>query len=329
MVCPELLFLALCDDLALCSLSRQPQATSSSTAAASKAGSCRSARLDVPGEVLHLHPVQRPPPQRGPLRPGELRVRGQRERLCDRGGLSQLRLQPGLQAPGVLAKSCAASWREPGPARRDSTGESLLGPRRAREVVMAEEQSSFLPVVGTPALRGSAQDGEFGENLRAAEQEGYPALGSDPRDSDLLCNNEEDAQTALPSPRHAQEASQRQAAHLPEGPSAQASAAAAAAGQGGPVPGQLSARLHHPAVPFQGREGRSIHLFTGQVKLEGSIFRDLTYAVLCIQNSKGLWSLLRALFPLPCAPPAPLLRGPGLASPRKSQTPAAAFFLHA
>lgn len=237
---------------------------------------------DVPGEVPHLQPVQHPPPQRGPLRPGELRVRGQRERLCDRGGLSQLRLQPGLQAPGVLAKSCAASWREPGPARRDSTGESLLGPGRAREVVMAEEQSSFLPVVGMPALRGSAQkDGEFGENVRAAEQEGYPALGSEPSDSDLLCNNEEDAQaaqTALPSPRHAQEASQRQAARLPEGPSAQASAAGAAAGQGGPVLGQLSARLHHPAVPFQGREGRSIHLFTrasetGREHLQGSDLR--------------------------------------------------------
>lgn len=228
----------------------------------------------------------------------------------------------------VLAKSCVASWREPGPARQDSWGESLLGPGRTCEVVLGEEQSSFLSVVGTPGLLGSVQkDGEFGENLQAAEEEGYPALDSDSSDGDLLCNDEEDAQAAHRLPCQARSLShtpadithrrlhsnrlhnfqrdlQLKSLHQELQQDKQARSLA----------NSLQGCIVRQCLFKDGKGGVFIYS-QGQAKLEGSIFRDLTYAVRCIQNSKVLWRLLRALFPLPSAPPAPSLCRAGVKQP--------------
>ncbi|NWR80417.1 FBX10 protein, partial [Centropus unirufus] len=203
----------------------------------------------------------------------------------------------------MLAKSCAASTWESGPAscpeaKQDGGEESLLGPLRTCEIVVGEERSGFLSAVGAQALLCSAQEGtEFGENLWAAKEE-YQGLGSSSSDSDLHSDSEEDAQAGYKLPFQARSLSHALADVMD---------------------GRLqNNRLHNLqrdlklkslhqelqqdkealslANSLQGcivrqclfRNGKGgIFIYSrGQAKLEGSIFRDLTYAVRCVQNSK-------------------------------------------
>ncbi|NXS55911.1 FBX10 protein, partial [Brachypteracias leptosomus] len=206
----------------------------------------------------------------------------------------------------VLAKSCTASPQVPDPGscpmgQRDGWGESLLGPVRTCKIVVGEERSSFLSAVGAQALLGSAQeDTEFGENLQAAkeEEEEYPALNSNSSDSDLCSNDEEDAQAAyrlscqshglshtladvtdsrLQSNRlHALRRDLKLKSlqqELQQDKEAQALA------------NSLQGCIIRQCLFKDGKGGIFIYS-QGQAKLEGSIFRDLTYAVRCIQNSK-------------------------------------------
>lgn len=109
----------------------------------------------------------------------------------------------------MLAKSHAVSIREPDPAgcplaKWDGWGGSLLGPLRTCEILIAEEQSSFLSAVSAHTLLGSAQEGiEFRENLQAAREEECPALDSSSSDSDLNSNDVENAQAAYKQPYQA------------------------------------------------------------------------------------------------------------------------------
>ncbi|OPJ87829.1 F-box only protein 10 [Patagioenas fasciata monilis] len=140
------------------------------------------------------------------------------------------------------------------------------------------------------SLRGSAQkDGEFGENLRAAEQGGFPALGSDSSDSDLLCNSEEDAQAAhrLPCQAHATHRRllsdrlhtfQRDLQLKPLQQELQQDKEARS------LASSLQGCIIRQCLFKDGR-GRIFVYSQGQAKLEGSIFRDLTCAVRCIRNS--------------------------------------------
>ncbi|NWX50531.1 FBX10 protein, partial [Steatornis caripensis] len=206
----------------------------------------------------------------------------------------------------VLAKSYAASVREPDPAgcsvaRRNGWGESLLGPVRTCEIVVGEERSSFLAAVGAQAVLGSAQeDTEFGENLRAAKEGEYPALDSNSSDSDsdLRSDDEEDAQAAykLPYQAHSLSHTLADVAHgrlqsnglhalqrdlklkslqqeLQQDKEAQSLA------------NSLQGCIIRQCLFRDGKGGILIYS-RGQAKLERSIFRDLTYAVRCIQNSK-------------------------------------------
>ncbi|NXH69999.1 FBX10 protein, partial [Hydrobates tethys] len=204
----------------------------------------------------------------------------------------------------VLAKSCAASVWEPSPAgcpaaERDGWGESPLGPVRTCEIVVGEEQSSFLSAVGAQALLGSArEDTEFGESLRAEKEEEYPALGSNSSDSDLRSDDEEDAQAVykLPYKAHSLSRTLADVTHsrlqsnrlhtlqrdlklkslqqeLQQDKEAQSLA------------NSLQGCIIRECLFRDGKGGIFIYS-RGQAKLEGSIFRDLTYAVRCIQNSK-------------------------------------------
>ncbi|XP_072716972.1 F-box only protein 10 isoform X1 [Ciconia boyciana] len=199
----------------------------------------------------------------------------------------------------MLAKSCAASMWEPSVAKRDGWGESLLDPVRTCEIVVAEEQSSFLSAVSAQALLGSAQeDTEFGENLQAAKEEEYLALDSNSSDSDLRSNDEEDAQAAYKLPYQAHSLSHMLAdvtysrlqsnrlhalqrdlklkslqQELQQDKEAQSLA------------NSLQGCIIRQCLFRDGKGGIFIYS-RGQAKLEGSIFRGLTYAVRCIQNSK-------------------------------------------
>ncbi|NXA17962.1 FBX10 protein, partial [Ibidorhyncha struthersii] len=206
----------------------------------------------------------------------------------------------------MLAKSCAASIQEPNAigcpmAKQDGWGESLLGPVRTCEIVVGEEQRSFVSAVGAQALVGSAQeDTEFGENLQAAkeEEEEYPALDSNSSDSDLRSDDEEDAQSVYKLPYQAHSLShtladitdsrlQSNRVHtlqrdlklkslqqeLQQDKEAQSLA------------NSLQGCIIRQCLFRDGKGGIFIYS-RGQAKLEGSIFRDLTYAVRCIQNSK-------------------------------------------
>ncbi|NXS46866.1 FBX10 protein, partial [Balaeniceps rex] len=204
----------------------------------------------------------------------------------------------------MLAKSCAASMQEPDTAscpvaKRDGWGELLLGPVRTCEIVVGEEQSSFLSAAGAQALLGSVQeDTEFGKNLPAAKEEEYPALNSNSSDSDLCSDDEEDAQAAYKLPYQAHSLSHTVAdvthsrlqsnrlhalqrdlklkslqQELQQDKEAQSLA------------NSLQGCIIRQCLFRDGKGGIFIYS-RGQAKLEGSIFRDLTYAVRCIQNSK-------------------------------------------
>ncbi|KAM6187750.1 LOW QUALITY PROTEIN: F-box only protein 10 [Sarcoramphus papa] len=204
----------------------------------------------------------------------------------------------------MLAKSCAASMWEPDPAscpvaKRDGWGKSLLGPVKTCEIVAGEEQSSFLSAAGAQALLGSAQeDTEFGENLRAVKEEEYPALDSNSSDSDLRSDDEEDAQAVYQLPYQA---------HSPSHTLADITDSRLQSNRLHTLQRDLKLKslqqelqqdkeAQSLANSLQGciirqclfRDGKGgIFIYSqGQAKLEGSIFRDLTYAVRCIQNSK-------------------------------------------
>ncbi|XP_074994223.1 F-box only protein 10 isoform X2 [Calonectris borealis] len=204
----------------------------------------------------------------------------------------------------VLAKSCAAPMREPNPAgcpvaKQDGWGESLLEPVRTCEIVVGEERSSFLSAVDAQALLGSAQeDTEFGESLRAAKEKGYQALNSNSSDSDLCSDDEEDAQAAYKLPYKAHSLSHT----LADVTHSRLQSNKLHALQRDLKLKSLQQELQQDkeaqslANSLQGciireclfRDGKGgIFIYSrGQAKLEGSIFRDLTYAVRCIQNSK-------------------------------------------
>ncbi|KFQ72513.1 F-box only protein 10, partial [Phaethon lepturus] len=204
----------------------------------------------------------------------------------------------------VLAKSCAVSMQEPNPAgcpvaKQDGWGELLLGPVRTCKIVVGEERSSFLSAAGAQGFLSSAQeDTEFGENLQAAKEEEYPALDSNSSDSNLGSDDEEDAQAAYKLPYRAHSLSHMLAdvtysrlqsnrlhtlqrdlklkslqQELQRDKEAQSLA------------NSLQGCIIRQCLFRDGKGGIFIYS-RGQAKLEGSIFRDLTYAVRCIQNSK-------------------------------------------
>ncbi|NXG57782.1 FBX10 protein, partial [Hemiprocne comata] len=195
----------------------------------------------------------------------------------------------------VLAKSCAAPVREPDPAScAVSWGESPPGPLSACQIVVGEERSSFLSAAGAQALWSSAQgDMEFVENLRAAkEEEEYPAADSNSSGSDLGSGDEEEAQAAhgmpcqvLPGAAHSRLQGSRLHAlqrdlqlkslqqELQQDKEAQSLA------------NSLQGCIIRQCLFRDGKGGIFIYS-RGQAKLEESVFRDLTYAVRCIQNSK-------------------------------------------
>lgn len=206
----------------------------------------------------------------------------------------------------ALAKSCAASMREPDPtdcpvANQDGLEELLLGPVRTCEIVVGEERSSLLSAVGAQDLLGSAQEGsEFGENLQAAKEEEYPVLDSNSSDSDLQSDDEEDAQAMYKLPYQGHSLSHTLAdimdsrlqsnrlhtlqkdlklkslqQELQQDKEAQSLA------------NSLQGCIIRQCLFRDGKGGIFIYS-RGQVKMEESIFRDLTYAVRCIQNSKVL-----------------------------------------
>ncbi|XP_014818062.1 PREDICTED: F-box only protein 10 isoform X2 [Calidris pugnax] len=206
----------------------------------------------------------------------------------------------------VLAKSGTTSMREPDPvscpvAKWDGWGKSQLGPVRTCEIVVGEERSSFFSAVDAQALVASAQeDPDFGENLRAAkeEEEEYPVLDSNSSDSDLRSDDEEDAQAMYKLPCQAHSLSHTLAditdsrlqsnrlhtlqrdlklkslqQELQQDKEAQSLASS------------LQGCIIRQCLFRDGKGGIFIYS-RGQAKVEGSIFRDLTYAVRCIQSSK-------------------------------------------
>lgn len=204
----------------------------------------------------------------------------------------------------ALAKSCSVSMREPDPAdcpmaNQDGSGELLLGPLRTCEIVVGEERSSLLSAAGAQDLLGSSQeDPEFGENLQAAKEEEYPVLDSNSSDSDLQSDDEEDAQAMYKLPYQGHSLSHTLAdildsrlqsnrlhalqkdlklkslqQELQQDKEAQALA------------NSLQGCIIRQCLFRDGKGGIFIYS-RGQVKMEESVFRDLTYAVRCIQNSK-------------------------------------------
>ncbi|KAM6391991.1 LOW QUALITY PROTEIN: F-box only protein 10 [Rhynochetos jubatus] len=202
----------------------------------------------------------------------------------------------------VLAKSCTASMWEPDPAggpmvKQGGWEESLLGPVRMYKIVLGEEQSSILTAAGAQALLGSVHEGaEFTEKLHVAKEEEYSSLDSNSSDSDLYSDDEEDAQVVDKLPYQAHSLGRTLAdvtqSRLPNN--------RLQALQRGLKLKSLQQELHQNkeaqslASSLQGciiqclfRDGKGILIYSrGQAKLEGSIFRSLTYAVRCVQNSK-------------------------------------------
>ncbi|NXE29175.1 FBX10 protein, partial [Ardeotis kori] len=204
----------------------------------------------------------------------------------------------------TLAKSCAAPVREPNPpscplAKWDGWGESLLRPVRTCKIVIGEERNSFLSAMGAQALLGSTQeDMEFGENLWSAKDKEYPALDSNSSDSDLCSNDEEDAQVVYKLPYQAHSLSHTLADISDSGLQSNRLHALQRDLKLKSLQQELQQdkEAQSLANSLQGciirqclfRDGKGgIFIYSqGQAKLEGNIFRDLTYAVRCIQNSK-------------------------------------------
>ncbi|NXK48935.1 FBX10 protein, partial [Chauna torquata] len=202
----------------------------------------------------------------------------------------------------VLARSSSASTTDsslcPAP-EQEGWGQLLLGTGRTCKIVVGEECSSFLSCPGTQALLGSArEDTEFGENLWAAKEEDCHTLDSNSGDSELGSEDEEDGQAAYKLPYQAQNLShvlanvtlsrlQTNRLHtlqrdlrlkslqqeLQQDKEAQSLA------------NSLQGCIVRQCLFRDGKGGIFIYA-RGQAKLEGSVFRDLTYAVRCIQNSK-------------------------------------------
>ncbi|NXE12819.1 FBX10 protein, partial [Lophotis ruficrista] len=204
----------------------------------------------------------------------------------------------------MLAKSCAVPVREPNSpgcplAKWDGWEESLLRPVRTCKIVVGEERNSFLSAVGAQALLGSAQDDmELGENLWSAKEEEYPALDSNSSDSDLCSNDEEDAQVVYKLPYQVHSLSHTLADISDSGLQSNRLHALQRDLKLKSLQQELQQdkEAQSLANSLQGciirqclfRDGKGgIFVYSrGQAKLEGSIFRDLTYAVRCIQNSK-------------------------------------------
>ncbi|XP_051499464.1 F-box only protein 10 isoform X2 [Apus apus] len=187
----------------------------------------------------------------------------------------------------VLAKSCVAPTPEPGPVfRGNPRGESPLGPLSSCPVVVGEDRSSFLSAAGALAMCGSVQgDTEPGENLRAVKEQECPAPhpssgGSNSGSSE----EEEDAQAAPGLPCQALQGGRLHALQrdlqlkslqqeLQQDKDAQSLA------------NSLQGCIIRQCLFRDGKGGIFIYS-GGQAKLEGNVFKDLTYAVRCIQNSK-------------------------------------------
>ncbi|NXS94217.1 FBX10 protein, partial [Jacana jacana] len=199
----------------------------------------------------------------------------------------------------VLAKSCPVSMWAPDLdgcplAKQNGWGELQLGLVRNCDTVVGEEQSSFFSAADAQALVGSAQeDTEFGENLQAAMEE-----EEEEDDSDLRSDDEEDARAAYKLPCQAHSLSHTLAdvtdsrlksnrlhslqkdlklkslqQELQQDKEAQS------------LVSSLQGCIIRQCLFRDGKGG--IYIYSrGQAKVEGNIFRDLIYAVRCIQSSK-------------------------------------------
>ncbi|NXJ70776.1 FBX10 protein, partial [Rostratula benghalensis] len=204
----------------------------------------------------------------------------------------------------VLAKSCPVSMWDPDlnecpVAKWDGWGESCLGPVRTCEVMVGAERSSFFSAADAQALVGSVQeDTEFGENMQASKEEEEEYLALDSSDSDLHSDDEEGARAAYKLPCQAHSLShtltdvtdsrlhsnrlhtlQRDLKlkslqqELQQDKEAQSLASS------------LQGCIIRQCLFRDGKGGIFIYS-RGQAKVEGNIFRDLIYAVRCIQSSK-------------------------------------------
>ncbi|XP_071658407.1 LOW QUALITY PROTEIN: F-box only protein 10 [Patagioenas fasciata] len=190
----------------------------------------------------------------------------------------------------VLAKSRAASWREPSQPGRTVGGSRCWGRgERARLSWGRNRAASSLLCVLQPCAaqprRTVNLERTCGQQSRGGSQ---PSARSS--DSDLLCNSEEDAQAAhrLPCQAHATHRRllsdrlhtfQRDLQLKPLQQELQQDKEARS------LASSLQGCIIRQCLFKDGR-GRIFVYSQGQAKLEGSIFRDLTCAVRCIRNSE-------------------------------------------
>ncbi|XP_025955116.1 F-box only protein 10 isoform X1 [Dromaius novaehollandiae] len=200
-----------------------------------------------------------------------------------------------------LAKSYPVAVQVSDPAfctmtRQERWRNSLVGTMKTHEIGAGEERNNLL--CAQAMFDSASKHSEFTESLRAAKEKEYPTLDSNSSDSDLCSEDEEGDQAVYKLPYKAHSLrhmltnvmhSRLQSNRL-RGPhrdlklkSLQQELQQDKEAQS--LANSLLGCIIRQCLFRNGKGGIFIYS-RGQAKLEGSIFRDLTYAVRCIQNSK-------------------------------------------
>nr|XP_028568096.1 F-box only protein 10 isoform X1 [Podarcis muralis] len=207
----------------------------------------------------------------------------------------------------TLAKSCSASLQTPEPqthcsaSKLESRG-PLLTSVRTCEIVVGGDPGNALPASHPPAMpkKGCEKGSDVAGHLQGANKEEAATMETDSSDSELSMSseNEEDDESMCRLPYQAHSLSHMLAKVIDGRPQADGLAALPSDYELKTLQQELQKDKEAQSLAnamqgclvrkclFRDGKGGVFVCSQGQARVEGSIFRDLTYAVRCIQNSK-------------------------------------------
>ncbi|XP_054843097.1 F-box only protein 10 [Eublepharis macularius] len=184
----------------------------------------------------------------------------------------------------------------------ENQGHLPTGNMRACEIVVGEDPGHLFSALRTEAVLNGAceKENDLSGNLTVAYKERAMAMDMDSSDSELSMSseNEEESESAYRLPYRAHGLSHQLAKVIHSRPQASGLTALQNDYELKSLPQEIqkNKEVHALANSVQGclvrkclfRDGKGgvFVCSQGQARAEGSIFRDLTYAVRCIQNSK-------------------------------------------
>lgn len=208
----------------------------------------------------------------------------------------------------ILAKSRSVLLQTPEPpfcnmSKHESQGHLPVGSMRTCEIVVGEEPGHLLfSSSQTEAMlkRACEKENDLSGNLTAAPKDEAMTLDTDTSDSELSMSseNEEELESTYRLPYQAHSLSHLLAKVIHNRPQANGLTALQNDYELKSLPQEMQKDKEVQALAnlvqgclvrkclFRDGKGGIFVCSQGQARAEGSIFRDLTYAVRCIQNSK-------------------------------------------